>query len=255
MPESKTPSAFVAEFVGTALLTMFIAMVVSVYQPDAGVGFVDFSIVGLLHAFVLLMLVATLGGVSGGHFNPAVTCMLAALRRIRPADAGVYVVLQCAGAIVGALLCKALLDEPGKAVSYGAGVPSDIIDGSMWRAALGEGLGVFALGFAIMGVAVNPQGNERLAPVAIGVTLGFAVFVMGPLTGGALNPARELGPVVVTGFDVPGLSVGDVLVAYTLGPLLGGLAAGFLYDTTVLAPQRLELERPVDTLDDTIPTP
>ena len=54
------------------MLVLFIALIASVYARK-GIGTPEFVTIGLLHAFVLMMLIQTLGGVSGGHFNPAVT--------------------------------------------------------------------------------------------------------------------------------------------------------------------------------------
>src|SRR5436305_14656971 len=92
--EARGPSAYIAEFVGTLLLVLSIALIVSVYA-GSGVSTPEFAVIGLLHAFVLMMLISTRAGVSGAHFNPAMTLGLAAPRQIRPGAAGVYVGLQC----------------------------------------------------------------------------------------------------------------------------------------------------------------
>ena len=65
--------------------------------------------VGLVHFLVLFMIVMTIGSISGAHVNPAVTLALLALRKIRPNDAAVYILLQLAGAVAGALMTKFLL--------------------------------------------------------------------------------------------------------------------------------------------------
>src|SRR4051794_22209559 len=111
---NRGPAAYIAEFIGTFTLVFFITMVVSLFvtapTPNSPVQpFIDWSVIGLVHAFVLFMLIQTLGVVSGAHFNPAVTIALAAIRQIRPPEALVYIVLQCAGGILGALLTKALI--------------------------------------------------------------------------------------------------------------------------------------------------
>ena len=106
-------SAYIAELVGTFLLVLFIALVVSVYARG-GISTPEFAVIGLLHAFLLMMLIQTLGGVSGAHFNPAVTLGLASVRKIAPRDAALYMVMQVIGAIAGAALAKLVLDElPG----------------------------------------------------------------------------------------------------------------------------------------------
>src|SRR5260221_13247444 len=86
------PAAFIAELVGTFMLVFVITMVVSLYvtvpTPTAPVQpFIDWSVIGLVHAFILFMLIQTLAVVSGAHLNPAVTVSLAAVRQIRPPGA------------------------------------------------------------------------------------------------------------------------------------------------------------------------
>src|SRR3954465_13629465 len=79
--EDRGLSAYAAELIGTMLLVLFIG---SILSTATGLGVTDFAVIGLLHVFVLAMLVATLGGVSGAHFNPAVTIALATARRLKP---------------------------------------------------------------------------------------------------------------------------------------------------------------------------
>ena len=105
-----TVSAYIAELVGTFLLVLFIALIVSVYAR-AGISTPEFAVIGLLHAFLLMMLIQTLGGTSGAHFNPAVTLGLLTVRKIRPDEAAMYIVMQVVGAIAGAAVCKLILNE------------------------------------------------------------------------------------------------------------------------------------------------
>jgi glycerol uptake facilitator protein len=238
------PEAYVAELIGTLLLVFFVGVIVVVHSQGV-LGVTDWAVIGLVHFLLLAMLIHTLGGASGGHFNPAVTATLAALRKIGPVDAAIYVGMQIIGAILAALLVKLILDNEGEPTGYGAtqiGAPLED------RALLGflvEALGTFALMWAIMGVAVNPQGARDWAGLVIGGTLGFAVMCFGPLTGAGLNPARAIGPGLVGGSE----PFGEFLVAYILGPLVGALLAGMLYTAGILGPMvRGTGRRPVDTL-------
>jgi MIP family channel proteins len=249
--ESRGTAAYAAEFVGTFLLVLFVGLILAsnTSADNGGLGFTDFAVIGLVHAFLLATLIATLGGTSGAHFNPAVTITLTALRKIAAADAVVYVLLQLAGAVAAALVVKLALGTAGDATNYGAvGVTSNdkLISGN-GGAFLAELIGTFILVWAIVGTAVNPRAERSWAPLIIGGTLGFAVMAIGPLTGAGLNPARAFGPALV------GHAFGDggtFLLVYVLAPILGAVLAGVGYTQLVLVPRDLAPGvRPVDALD------
>jgi MIP family channel proteins len=242
--ERRSTSAYAAELIGTFLLVLFIALIVTV-NSDAGIGYTDVAVVGLAQAFVLMLIVATIGGASGAHVNPAVTIALMALRKIRPADAAVYVLVQIAGAVLAVLVVKLMIqDGSADAANFGApAVAENFLDGNALAGFLGEALGAFALMWAIMGVAVNPTAAKDWAPLVIGATLGLAVFALGPMTGGSFNPARAFGPALIAGELSDG---GTFLLVYVVGPVAGALAAGFAYQRAVLGDR--PSERPVDKL-------
>ena len=243
--EKRGLSAYLAELVGTFLLVLFVALIVSVYARG-GISTPEFAVIGLLHAFVLMMLISTLGGVSGAHFNPAVTLGLAAARKIRPGEAVVYVGMQVVGAIAGAALAKLVLDELPGGPNLGNVSVSSLLAGKTLLGALCELIGTFALVWAIMGVAVNPRANADWAGWVIGATLGFGVLVFAPLTGAGLNPARSLGPAIIEGEFIGGF--GKFVVVYMVGPGLGGLLAAIGYKLLVLDAAHRAGERPVDVL-------
>jgi glycerol uptake facilitator protein len=215
-------AAYIAELIGTMLLVFFVTSVVVLYVAvgqNATFGS-DFAVVGLTHAFVLFALIASIGVASGGHFNPAVTGAFIALRRIDPIDGLVYMLAQLSGGVLGALLTKAFLLDEGRASDYGAVKVSDLLGGAA-QGAMVEGIGTFILVLAVLAMALNPE-IRRWAPLAIGATLGMAVMVLGPLTGGSFNPARWFGPALV------GNEFSDAWV-YILGPLVGGGLATAVY--------------------------
>jgi glycerol uptake facilitator protein len=151
---------------------------------------------------------------------------LASIRQIRPPEALLYIIFQCIGGILGALLTKGLLSDEGAGVNYGAVGVSDKLDGSIFLGGVCEAVGTFFLVWAIIGVAVNPAGLKDWAGLAIGTTLGFLVMIFGPLTGAGLNPARSLGPALVG--DAFG-GAGDFIVVFVLAPLIGAVVAALLY--------------------------
>jgi MIP family channel proteins len=216
-------AAYIAELIGTLLLTFAICTVFVLYvatSADAQSGS-DFAVVGLVNAFVLFALIITFGAASGGHFNPAVTLGAAILRRIDPIDAAVYILAQLSGGVLGALLVKGLLLDEGRASSYGAVTVSPIL-GHEYLGAIVEGIGTFLLVLAVCAVALNPRARREWAPLAIGLTLGFVVMIFGPLTGAAVNPARWFGPALI------GDEFGGTW-PYLVGPIVGAALAALVY--------------------------
>ena len=102
-------AAYIAELVGTFFLVFVIGIVVTLYVSTGAASQTgsDFAVVGLVHAFVLFLLIIAFGQVSGGHFNPVVTVAAATMKRIDPVDAVVYILAQLSGGVLGALLVKA----------------------------------------------------------------------------------------------------------------------------------------------------
>jgi MIP family channel proteins len=231
--QDRGPAAYIAEFVGTLLLVFFVTAVVSLYvSPDPKL-FTDFSVIGLVHAFLLFGLIQTLGVISGAHFNPAVTTAMAFLRQISLPDAAIYIVAQLGGGVAGALLTKALLLDEGKAVNYGATTVSDRIGGDILPGMAAEAVGTFFLVWVIVGVAVNPRATKEWAALAIGAALGMGVMVLAPLTGAGFNPARSFGPAIVSG-EFGGAD--NFLLVYVAAPVIGALVACVLYFVVVIAP-------------------
>lgn len=238
---ARGPAAYVAEFIGTFTLVLFITLVVSEFVTKATPAtptapavtpFIDWSVIGLVHVFVLFLLIQTLAVVSGAHFNPAVTAAMTAVRQIRAIDAAIYVVVQLAGGVLGALVTKLILNnfDNAKAVHYGAPSVSDALGGKVGLGMLVEGIGAFFLVWAIIGVAVNPAAFREWAGLVIGATLGLVVMVAGALTGASINPARAFGPDLVAGkWD-------HFLLVYLLAPVIGALLAAFAYMRMFILP-------------------
>ena len=226
------PAAYVAEFIGTFGLVFFITAVVSLYVN------IDFAVIGLVHAFLLFMLIQTLAVASGAHFNPAVTAAMTVLRQIKPVDAAIYVVVQLAGAVAGALVTKALLEDEGEGSNYGATtVSEERLGGDVLPGMVAEALGTFFLVWVIVAVAVNPRAAKDWAAFAIGATLGMLVMVIAPLTGAGFNPARSFGPALVSG-EFGGIDT--FLLVYVLAPAVGAVLAAVTYFNLFIAPGKKE---------------
>ena len=223
MQEERGLAAYLAELIGTFLLVFFITTVVVLFLStgeQASFG-TDFAVIGLTHAFLLFGLIVMFGVVSGGHFNPAVTLAAWAIKRISSVDALIYMLAQLSGGVLGALLCKGLLLDEGRATSYGAATVSSLLAGD-FQGMIIEAIGTFCLVLVILAAVFSKKSFKDWAPLAIGTTLGFIVMVGGPLDGGSFNPARWFGPALV------GNEWGGVW-PYLLGPIVGSLLAAAVF--------------------------
>jgi glycerol uptake facilitator protein len=222
--EQRSPAAYVAEFIGTFVLVLSVTLAVTLFVNAQGTGS-DWAVVGLVHFLVLFVLVQTLGSISGAHLNPAITVSLAVLRKIRINDAAVYILLQLAGAVAAALVLKFLLiDALAKQQHYGVPTVNFSLVGSTAGALVAEGIGTFLLVWTVIAVAVNPRATRDWAGLAIGGVLGLQVMIIGPLSGGSVNPARWFGPALLDG-----RVFSHQWWIYILGPLGGGILAAIAY--------------------------
>ena len=148
--------------------------------------------ISLAFAFVITAMVSAFGPVSGAHINPAVTIALWSVRRFPGRRVPLYVAAQCLGAIAASLTLRSALGDAG---SSGATLPA-VTNAS---AAALESLMSFALMTVIMAAVTWRGPAVSLAPLAIGLTVGFCALTGGPMTGASMNPARSLGPAIVSG--------------------------------------------------------
>jgi glycerol uptake facilitator protein/aquaporin Z/aquaporin NIP len=211
----------VTECLGTAIL-VYVGTSAAVASAVLGEGVYDTLAVVLAFGVTLVALAAALGHVSGCHLNPAVTLGLAVTGRFPWSAAGMYVGAQLVGGVLGAL--ATWLSYGGRARSEGGLGATHPVEGvSSARAFLVELLVTFVLVLVVVAVATDDRAQAGVAPVAVGFALAAAIFVAGPLTGGAVNPARAFGPNVLAGDLAP-------LWIYLLAPTIGGVLAAVLYD-------------------------
>jgi glycerol uptake facilitator protein len=144
--------------------------------------------------------------------------------------------VQLAGATLGALCTKLILDDEGEPLHHGATEISKRVEQDIFPAGFAvEAIGTFFLVWAVVGVAVNPRALKDWAGLVIGGTLGLAVMTLGPITGGGFNPARVFGPALVSNhFE----GIDTFIVAYVLGPLVGALLAASIYFYLFILPGR-----------------
>lgn len=185
----------------------------------------DSLAIALAFGFVLAALVGALGHVSGAHLNPAVTLGLAVTGKFAWRAVPVYVGFQLAGAVLAALATWAAFGPDARSVAaLGAPAPADGV--GLGRAFLVEALITFLLVFVIIAVTSDRRASGAAASTSIGFALAAAVLIGGPVTGGAVNPVRALGPMLVSG------ELGSAWL-YLLAPVVGGITAAVLYDRVI----------------------
>jgi aquaporin NIP len=206
--------AFAAEGIGAAALVFFGCGAIS-----NGLGPTP---VALAFGLVIAVMVYTLGHISGAHLNPAVSIAFVAGRHMPARRAGAYIVAQVAGAIVGAALLRVTL---GPAVALGVTQPAGSdLQAFAWEVGL-----TFTLMLVITAVATDTRAVGEAAALAIGGAVALGSLVGGPISGASMNPARSIGPALVSG-DL------DALWIYVSAPVVGAILAVVTY--RVLRPGR-----------------
>ena len=215
----------VAEFLGTFALCFIGAGAICTNQwTDGAVGLLGIAVA---HGAVLAVMISALGHISGGHFNPAVTVGVLTANKIEGARAAAYVAAQLAGAAgAGYLLTLIVPETVWQPVHLGTPALAGGI--TVAQGTLIEMVLTFFLVLTVFGTGIDPKGSwNAIAGFGIGTVLVFDILFGGPLTGASMNPARTFGPALASGFW-------DHHLVYWLGPILGGILAGFLYSSVFL---------------------
>jgi MIP family channel proteins len=217
----------IAEFLGTFALVFFGAGAVCIdfhLRNSGGLGLLG---IALASGLTFAIMVSALGHISGGHFNPAITIAYWVTRRMTTIESLAYWAVQLMGATVAGFFLKLVVPEDiGNNVFLGT--PELMRDFPRFSGMALEGVATFFLVFVVFATVVDEHGRFRsVAGFAIGLTITLGILVSGPLTGGALNPARAFGPAVASNHW---LNWG----IYWVGPLAGGFVAGLLYDALYL---------------------
>ncbi len=199
--------AFAAEFIGT-----FFLVFVGCGAIATGL---DRTSTALAFGLVVAVMVYALGHISGAHLNPAVSIGFAVGSHLPWTTVATYSVAQIAGAVAGAETLRLTL---GSDADLGVTRPSGTIE----QALVWEGLLSFALMLVITAVATGTRAVRHVAALAIGGTVALAALVGGPISGASMNPARSLGPALVSG-DL------DSIWVYIIGPVVGTLSAAWVY--------------------------
>src|SRR6476659_10355070 len=159
-------------------------------------------------------MIYTLGDISGAHINPAVTIGFWAARRFESREVLPYVVSQCACAFLASSVLRLLFPANGTLVST---IPT----GPFLQSFVLELILTALLMFVILGVSTGAREKGITAGIVVGSVIGLEAMFAGPICGASMNPARSLGPGVVS-LHLQSLWI--YLLAPTIGALAGVLA-------------------------------
>jgi MIP family channel proteins len=227
----KTFKPCLAEFLGTFFLCFagIAAILSNTNVVGSGAGIVG---IALAHGLALSVAVNAFGGISGAHFNPAVSVSMLLTGRIDPVRTLCYIVSQCLGAVVAAVACRAIF--PIDAVTEAnLGIPLPRPGTAAGVVFVAEFIMTFLLVMAIYGTAIDERGKAvKIGGFGIGLTVTFDILAGGALTGASMNPARSFGPALVAGNFTSH-------ILYWIAPILGGCAAALLYHHVLLPEEQM----------------
>lgn len=219
------PQRLLAEFIGTFVL-VFVgtgAIIVDVLNGGA------ITTLGIALAFGLAVMIAvySIGHISGAHINPAVTLSFAVARHFPVRDVAPYWAAQIGGAIAASGILRALF---GNVANLGATLPmGGVADSFFLEIFIG-----FILMFVIISVATDTRAVGEAAAIAIGGTIGVLALFAGLVSGASMNPARSIGPAIVSG-NYNGLWI--YIVAPSIGLVLGALVYQILREQRFREPE------------------
>jgi aquaporin NIP len=203
-----------AEAIGVfALVFAGCGAIITEAEHPGGLGAVG---IALVFGLVIMAMIYATGHLSGAHLNPAVTVAFLATRHLPRSEALAYIVAQALGALVAAAALAAIW--PSQPAALGTTLPS-VGAGS---ALVYEVVMTAFLMFVIMAVATDTRAVGAAAAIAIGATVGLDALFGGLITGASMNPARSLGPALVSG------ELQDLWI-YLAGPLVGAILGAVAY--------------------------
>jgi aquaporin Z len=210
---------YLAEMIGTMVLVLMgcgSAVFAGAVQPFASVG-----TLGVAFAFGLavLTMVYTIGKISGCHINPAITLGMLLSKRISGKDAGMYMIFQVIGAIIGSSILYILAKDSGSVTTLtGANGYTNLLP-----AFVAETVFTFIFLLVVLG-STSKGANTKFAGIAIGLALVLIHIVCIPITGTSVNPARSIGPALFQGGEAL-----SQLWLFIVAPFLGAAIAAVVW--------------------------
>jgi MIP family channel proteins len=196
---------YVAEFIGTFALVF--AGTGAIVVNEVSRGAVTHVGVALTFGLVVLVMIYSVGDISGAHLNPAVTIGFWLSRRFAGGQVIPYLASQCAGAFVASGVMRLLFPENRM---LGTTQPAGLVLQSFVL----EFILTALLMFVILGVSVGAKEKGITAGLVVGSVIGLEAMFAGPICGASMNPARSLAPAIVS------QQLGSLWI-YLIAPVLG----------------------------------
>lgn len=220
---------YISELIGTMVLVLmgcgsavFAAQYGAAGSVASGVGTLG---VAMAFGLAVIAMAYTIGGISGCHINPAITLGVYLSGRMNAKDAGMYMLFQVIGAIIGSAILFALVStgNSGGTTATGANV---FDDGEMLQAFIAEAVFTFIFVLVVLGATDSKKGAGNLGGLAIGLTLVLIHIVCIPITGTSVNPARSIGPALFEG----GVAL-QQLWLFIVAPFFGAALSAGVWNT------------------------
>ena len=200
---------YISEFIGTFSMVFCGCGAMTINEVTGGT--VTHVGIGLTWGLIVMAMIYAFGETSGAHFNPAVTIAFAYAKKFAWKEVPKYIIVQILGAFVASGVLLFLFPE---SEFLGSTIPK--VD--VWRAFVLELLLTFFLMVTIINVSTGSKEIGVIAGIAIGGVVLLEAIFAGPITNASMNPARSLGPNIVSG-NIEGLWL------YLVAPVLGALLA------------------------------
>ena len=199
----------IAEAIGTFALVF--AGTGAIVINETSHGAITHVGIALTFGLIVLAMIYTLGDISGAHINPAVTIGFWFSRKLPAREVLPYIASQCVGALAASGVMRLLFPENRL---LGATQPS----GPVLQSFVLEFLLTALLMFVILGVSTGAREKGITAGIVVGSVIALEAMFAGPISGASMNPARSLGPAIVSG-ELAALWI--YLAAPVLGSALG----------------------------------
>ncbi len=214
MKKLRINQKILAELIGTFILVF--AGCGAQMADEITKGSVTHLGISIAFATSVAALIYTIGHISGCHINPAVTLALSSAGLFPRTLVIPYILAQLSGAIIASFL---LVMTFGMVADVGATIP---LHNNWSQSLVLETVLTFILMFVITGTALDPRAVKGFAGLAIGLTVGFEDASMGTISGASMNPARSLGPALLS-------NTWQYHWIYWVGPILGAQLAVWVY--------------------------